>query len=233
MTEQERREILIKAKVFFKENIVVNHLKNTKKLKKLSEFSPNPFLTKYLANFLTGNSDPKSIAKSLIYPRVLGTSINTTFGNQMQFFCSTVLDGFASTTSGIDIEFIDQIDGRKKYCQVKSGPNTINKDDVTTIINHFADIKNIARTNRLELSFTDLIVGVFYGTPEELNGHYKSIDKEYPVYIGEEFWHRLTGDREFYYHLINSISEVALEVNSAKLLEEVIEDLAKEIETCK
>src|SRR5699024_2397193 len=198
------------------------HLKNTRKLNKLSNHSPNPFLTKYLANFLSGNSSPENIAKALIYPRVLGTSITTSFGSQMQSFCSTVLEGFASTTSGIDIEFIDQIDGRRKYCQVKSGPNTINKDDVTTIINHFTDIKNLARTNRLELFFTDLIVGVFYGTPQELSTHYNNINKEYPVYIGKEFWHRLTGDETFYYHLISSISEVALEVNSAKLLENVI-----------
>jgi hypothetical protein len=40
-----------------------------------------------------------------------------------------------SVVHGIDIEFIDAIDGRKKYCQLKSGPSTINKDDVVTIIN--------------------------------------------------------------------------------------------------
>lgn len=233
MNEQERKEILIKAKDFFRENIVINHLKNTKKLNKLSNLSPNPFLTKYLANYLTGNSSPESIAKALIYPRVLGTSITTSFGSQMQSFCSTVLDGFASTTSGIDIEFIDQVDGRRKYCQVKSGPNTINRDDVTTIINHFTDIKNLARTNRLELYLTDLIMGVFYGTPEELSGHYKNVDKEFPVYIGEEFWYRLTGDPDFYFHLISSISEIALEVNSTELLESVIAELSEEIKTHK
>src|SRR5690606_17298596 len=97
----------------------------------------NPFLDKYKAQFLTGNDSPESVAKALIYPRVLGTSINTTFGSKMQKFCSEVLEGFASTTSGIDIEFIDLVDGHRKYCQVKAGPNTINKDDVDTINRHF------------------------------------------------------------------------------------------------
>lgn len=75
----------------------------------------------YLANFLTGNSSPKSIAKALIYPRILGTSITTSFGTNIQKFTNDVLDAFGSTTPGIDIEFIDRIDGHKKYCQMKSG----------------------------------------------------------------------------------------------------------------
>src|SRR5699024_12715573 len=82
-------------------------------------FNLNPILYKYKASFLTGNDDPKSIAKALVYARALGPSINTTFGNKLQKFCSEVLEGFGSTTSGIDIEFIDKLDGRRKYCQIK------------------------------------------------------------------------------------------------------------------
>src|SRR5699024_6610115 len=118
--------------------IAPSHIANTKKLKKLKDFDLNPFLHKYKASFLTGNDDPESIARALVYPRVLGQSINTTFGNKLQKFCSEVLEGFASTTSGIDIEYIDKLDGRRKYCQIKAGPNTINKDDVETIKGHFA-----------------------------------------------------------------------------------------------
>ena len=230
MTDIERQEILYKAKSFFREKIVVSHIKNTKKLTKLSQFNINPFLNHYLANFLTGNGSAESIAKALIYPRVLGTSINTSFGTHLQYFCSTVLDGFASTTSGIDIEFIDQIDGRRKYCQVKAGPNTINKDDVASIKGHFMAIKNLARTNKMQINLDDLIVGVFYGTSDELSTHYKNINKEHPVIIGQEFWHRITGDQNFYTHLINAIGEVAIEANGDKLLKNVIKNLAKEIQ---
>ncbi|MEI3611152.1 PmeII family type II restriction endonuclease [Pseudogracilibacillus sp. SO30301A] len=61
----------------------------------------------------------------------------------------------------MDIEFIDKLDGRKKYCQIKADPNTINHDDVTTIKNHFNGIRNLARTNNLQIGLNDLIVGVF------------------------------------------------------------------------
>lgn len=224
-----RHEILSNAKIFFRDEIASSHKSNTLKLTKLKSFNLNPFLDKYKANFLAGDDSPESIAKALIYPRVLGTSINTTFGNKMQKFCSDVLGSFASTTTGIDIEFIDMIDGNRKYCQIKSGPNTINKDDVSTIDGHFQAIKNLARTNNLSIGFNDLIVGVLYGEKEELSGHYKNIEKNYPVYIGQEFWYRLTGDEDFYVDLSNAMAEVAKEYDSKELLDNVINELAIEI----
>lgn len=232
MNEQEKQEILEKAKKFFKDIIVKNHIKNTKKLKKLKEFNVNPFLDKYLATFVFGGISSENIAKALIYPRVLSTSITTSFGSNMQNFCNETLSGFASVVSGIDIEFVDAIDGRKKYCQIKSGPQTINKDDVTTIKNHFKDIKHLARTNRLPNfdAGRDCVVGVFYGQKQDLSQHYKEINEEYPVVIGEDFWHRLTGDENFYDLLIGSFAEVALEVNGTGIIKETIDLLAAEIE---
>lgn len=223
-------EIIEKAKDFFRKEIAPSHIENTKKLVKLKEFNLNPFLDKYKASFLTGNDDPESIARALVYPRVLGTSINTTFGNKLQKFCSDVLEGFASTTSGIDIEYIDKLDGRKKYCQIKAGPNTINKDDVDTIKNHFAVVKYLARTNNLNVGLNDLVVGVFYGTSQDLSGHYKRINEEYPVIIGSEFWYRLTGENDFYKRLTDAIGEVASEYDASELIEGVIKSLAKEID---
>ena len=225
-----RSEIIINAKIFFHEEIAKSHEANTRKLTKLKEFNLNPFLDKYKAFFLTGNDSPESIAKALIYPRVLATSINTTFGNKMQKFCSSVLGSFSSTTSGIDIEFIDMIDGNRKYCQIKSGPNTINKDDVETIDGHFQAIKNLARTNNLRIGLNDLVIGILYGEASELNGHYKSLKQSYPVYIGQEFWYRLTGDKNFYVELSDAMAEVAKDYDSTDLLNDVIQELAKEIE---
>ncbi|MFD1039259.1 PmeII family type II restriction endonuclease [Virgibacillus byunsanensis] len=229
--EQEILDSIIKNfKTFFREEIAKNHLKNTSKLTKLNQFNPNPFLDTYKARFLTGNDDALSIAKALVYPRVLGTSINTSFGQQLQKYCSQILEGFASTTSGIDIEFIDKLDGRRKYCQIKAGPNTINSDDVTTIKDHFAGVKNLARTNNLNIGLNDLVVGVFYGSTEQLSTHYKTINKDYPVLAGEEFWHRLTGHADFYHILSDTMGDIALEYDSSELIEQVIVDLAKDIE---
>ncbi|TPE65938.1 PmeII family type II restriction endonuclease [Halalkalibacterium halodurans] len=230
LSEYELNEIIQKAKDFFKEEIVPSHRTNTLKLKKLKEFNLNPFLDKYKASFLSGNDDSESIARALVYPRVLGTSINTIFGERLQKFCSEVLEGFASTTSGIDIEFVDKVDGRRKYCQIKAGPNTINKDDIETIKGHFQGVKNLARTNNLIIGLNDLVVGVFYGTPNDLSNHYKTINQEFPVIVGQEFWYRLTGELDFYQKLTDAIGDVASEVDGSEMIEEVIKTLANEIE---
>lgn len=230
MTEKERIEILIKAKTFFKEEIVTAHFEGaSKRASSLKDYNINPFLLKYLSNFLCGNSEPESMAKALIYPRLLSTSITTIFGSKAQRMISELFEGLGSVVSGIDVEFIDAFDGRKKYCQLKSGPNTINKDDITTIFSHFNSVKNLARTNNLDIRLSDMVVGVLYGEETDLSVHYKKINKEFPVLIGKEFWHRLTGKEDFYLDISNAIGEVAIEVDGTKKLQETIETLALEI----
>ncbi len=227
-TQEQKQKILDAAKIWFQENIAKNHIKNTEKLVNPKEFNINPFLAVYLANFLTGNSKPESIAKALLFPRVLGTSINTSFGTQMQGFISAIQDAVGSTTSGMDIEFVDQIDGRKKYCQLKAGPNTINKDDVETIAHHFKAVRNLSRTNNLRIPNDDMIVGVLYGEANELSGHYKRITSQYDyeVVVGQDFWHRLTGDSHFYHELVAAVGLVAVEADFSQEFERVIQKLA-------
>lgn len=230
LAREHKVDIIHKWKKFFREEIAENHYKNTLKLMNLKEFNLNPFLDNYKANFLLGDSSAKSKATALVYARALGTSINTSFGTNLQKFCSSILSGYASTTTGIDIEFEDFTDGRRKYCQIKAGPNTINKDDVKTISDHFSAVKNLARTNNLNIGLNDLIVGVFYGDYKDLSGHYKKVQKDYPVYIGQDFWYRLTGDSNFYNELTSAIDEVASEYDGRDLLDTVIEKLSDEIE---
>jgi hypothetical protein len=230
LSETQKNEILEKAKDWFRNSVMESHLRNAKKLKKSSEFKINPFTTTYLANFLTGNASPESIAKALIYPRILGTSINTTFGSAIQNFTNDVLGAFSSTTSGIDIEYIDQEDGRRKYCQIKSGPNTINKDDVETLHQHFKAVKNLAKTNNKPLQVNDMVVGIVYGERKEISQHYKNLDTkhDYVVLVGKEFWAKLTGDEDFYDDLIAVINEVAGESDFCDELNSIINELAKD-----
>ena len=230
MEKAKKDEILKNAKDWMLNNIVEPHIRNTKKLSSIDEIKINPFLWPYLANFYCGDSSYKSLATVAILPRVLGTSISTTFGTQMQSFISTVLDSsLGSTIPGIDIEFMDALDGRKKYCQLKSGPQALNNDDVETIKSHFQGIKNLARTNRFPLQFDDLILGLLYGTENEQNSFVKKLAKDYVVYIGETFWYRLTGDKSFYHDLANAMAEVASSIDAKSLVEETIDKLADDI----
>lgn len=229
MTEQEKTTLLTTAKSLFRDSFAANHYRNTQNLDKVNAFTINPFLHKYLTMFAFGEYTPENRAKALIYPRAFGTSLNTGFGTFMQILCNELKQSYPSTTAGMDIEFDDTIDGRHKYCQLKAGPNTINKDDVKTVKDHFRDTINLARTNRQAVAPMDCIVGVCYGTRDDLSSHYKKIDEDYPVYIGDEFWTRLTGDDHFYEDLINAFAEVAADISASDMVEETVQKLAQNI----
>ena len=85
MTEQQKKQIIESGKTYFREIIIPNHIKGLQTLE-LNKFKFNPFLVNYLAAFLCGNTEPESLAKALVYPRILGTSINTSFGQNIQIF---------------------------------------------------------------------------------------------------------------------------------------------------
>lgn len=233
MTEEQKNSIIESGKQYFREIIIPKHLKNLDTLK-LKDFNINPFLVNYLAAFLCGDTTPKSLAKALVYPRILGTSINTSFGQNIQIFISSLAQvaGTASGIDGMDIEFVDAIDGRRKYCQCKAGPQTINKDDIATILGHFKHLHNKARLDRMNVQIDDMIVGVLYGTKEDLSAHYKIIDSHYPVYCGAEFWEHLTGDTDFYHRLAKAFGEVVEEdnIDGSQLIQSKINDIAREIE---
>ena len=232
MTEEQKLQIIEKGKEYFRSIIIPNHLSGLKKLN-LKSFNINPFLVNYLAAFLCGNTEPESLAKALVYPRILGTSINTSFGQNIQIFISQLAEvaGTASGIDGIDIEFEDAIDGRKKYCQCKAGPQTINSPDVATIMGHFGHLQNKARLDRLPLQINDMVVGVLYGEESELSANYKNIDKTYPVYCGAIFWEHLTGDAQFYHRLAKAFGEVVEEdnIDGSQLIMGKINEIADEI----
>jgi len=233
MNREQKQSIIESGKEYFRTIIIPKHLKNLENLR-LKSFKVNPFLVNYLAAFLCGDTNSTSLAKALLYPRILGTSINTSFGQNIQVFISRLaeLTGNASGIDGVDIEFIDAIDGRRKYCQCKAGPQTINKDDIATILGHFKHLLGKSRVDKIPLQVDDMIVGVLYGEPDELSSHYRTIDSHYPVYCGKDFWERLTGDKLFYQQLARAFGEVVEEENidGSLLISEKIKELAKEIE---
>lgn len=232
MEKVQKQAIIRSGKEYFRSVIIPNHLRNLEKLS-LSSFNFNPFLINYLAAFLCGNTEPESLARALVYPRILGTSLNTSFGQNIQVFISQLQEvvGGASGIDGIDIEFVGALDGRRKYCQCKAGPQTINKDDIATILGHFKYLMNKSRLDRMGLQFDDLVVGVLYGERVNLSANYKAIDAHYPVLCGTEFWERLTADKNFYYQLAKAFGEVVEEdgIDGSALILAKVNEIAQEI----
>jgi hypothetical protein len=76
-----------------------------------------------------------------------------------------------------------------------------------------------------------LVFCLSYGEESEKNSFVRALEKEYTVYMGKDFWHRFTGDKNFYCGLIHSAGEIAKEINMKDIVDNVIKDLSKDIET--
>lgn len=228
-TEKELLEEIVK---YFEINIFENHINaSLTKHTKIKNYNINPIVVKYLSKVLVGNYSPEGVAKALFYPRVLGTSINTSFGTNIQkmFIKLNLAEG--SAIPGMDIEFFDKIDKKKKWCQLKSGPNTINSEDVNPLIKKFTNTIKLARTNDALLGSNnnDFIVGVLYGEQNELSMHYKKIDEVHPVIIGRDFWHRITGFPNFYDGLVSALHECINNLDTKEFITKGCDKLATEI----
>jgi len=233
MADRTQEELISEIVEYFKVYIFENHITasiNTHS--KLKSYNINPIVVKYLSKVLENNYSPTGVAKALFYPRVLGTSINTSFGTRIQNMFVDLKIAEGSLIKGMDIEFIDKIDNRRKWCQLKSGPNTINSEDVKPLIKKFTNTINLARTNRAfqNINNTDFIVGVLYGESDELSMHYRVIDKTHPVVVGKEFWHRVTGFPAFYDGLVQNLQLLIKNIDTQNLINTGVEALSKEIE---
>lgn len=198
----------------------------------LKSYKINPIVSKYLSKIIENDFSSEGIAKALYYPRVLGTSINTTFGTQIQNMFVDLGMASGSLIKGIDIEYDCRITGRRKWCQLKSGPNTINSEDVSPIIKKFDSILNLARTNNAlkQLSNNDLNIGILYGAADEISQHYRKIDKRFPVIVGANFWHSITGYENFYAALVVRLDELIINLDTDDFFERGLANLTTEIE---
>lgn len=234
MKAKTQDEIIIDIVEYFKVYIFENHIiASINTHSKLKSYNINPIVVKYLSRVLENDYTPIGVAKALYYPRVLGTSINTSFGTRIQNMFVDLKIAEGSLIKGMDIEFVDKIDKRRKWCQLKSGPNTINSEDVKPLVKKFTDTINLARTNKAfkNINNTDFIVGVLYGEQDELSMHYKVIDKAHPVIIGKDFWHRLTGFPKFYDGLVENLRVMIENIDTQDLINKGVEELAKEIQS--
>lgn len=203
----------------------------------LRDFKIHPFNLIALSSGFFQQTTPETMARALIYPRVLGTSITTIFGGTMQRMCVRFLDVEASAVPGMDFHFHDKKDGRHVYMQLKSGPNTLNSKDVTPMLEEMRGAYRLLRTNMAGQNMPLFAVGVCYGKAQQLSSHYRAIANsavhgqlQVPIYIGKDLWERITGDASFYSELIGVFVEVFESEDYSASLEACITSLAQEIE---
>ncbi|UZN42294.1 PmeII family type II restriction endonuclease [Lactobacillus sp. IBH004] len=201
--------------------------------REFNKFDPNPFTIQAAATGFSETIDAESMAKAIVYPFALGTSLSTSFGTKFQEFIVDKVQNNnirGSLITGMDIEYIDAIDGRQKYCQVKSGPNTINKDDIKTIEDHIIDIRNLANTNHMKVNTNDVVIGILYGNDKKMSNMYKRIKADgYTVLIGNDFWYHLTGSKKIYEDLIEKAQDAAKQANFMPSIKKLVKTVQKGI----
>ena len=214
---------------WFDTNVIQNNIKNLEELRSSKSLNINPYLAPYVTFATTGSMTETSLASSLIVARTFVTSLNTSFGMQLQKalpkFFSTV---FGSPTTGVDVEFDDFVDGKHKFAQIKAGPATINQPDVEPIHESFQKIKRKARLDGLELNDSNFVIGVFYGTESDLSANYRKLRDRYgySVYAGNELWKRLTGIDDLQSRLVEACGQVAQRYDLQAVIADVASDLA-------
>ncbi len=224
-------------KQFFKEEFAETIKEKLKTGHSIDDLSVNPLILIALSSGVFGSPTSANMAKALLYPRVFGTSINTSFGEKMQRLCIRYLGAKASGVAGMDIEFFDLIDKKPVLMQLKAGPNTINSKDVKPILQEMAQAYRLLRQNGIGKSMPIFAIGVTYGTTEELNGNYKKILSSSvmgqlftPIFVGQDFWYRLTGDKNFYSEMVRLFFELFDQEDYSELLQTDLNNLALGIE---
>jgi type II restriction endonuclease EcoO109I-like protein len=116
----------------------------------------------------------------------LERSLVTAMGTALQAVAK-VIAGQGSGVAGADIEKIR--DGRRYFVQIKSGPDTANKD----IAQNIAALLNSARVRDPEAI---CLLGVCYGRPDQISGiaHREMQARGVGLLIGREFWEFIGDD---------------------------------------
>lgn len=138
-----------------------------------------------------------------------------------------IIAGSGSGVAGADIEVVKG--GRRYFVQVKSGPDTANKD----IAQNIATLLNSARARNPEAA---CVLGVCYARPDQISGIAKQElqSRGVALKVGREFWEFISGDPDCMAELLelarDAAERVSAETKFADDVEAKVQELATEFD---
>ncbi|NUM37438.1 MAG: cytosolic protein [Candidatus Brocadiae bacterium] len=163
----------------------------------------NPYLYK-AKNIETGEGLVKSILDAY-----LSSQEETIFGNLLEKFAiyiaKNLYSGFKSSFQSIDLEF--EKENTYYIVSIKSGPHWGNRDQISRMKSSFKE----AKSNLIKKGIAKEIVavnGCVYGK-EKISKKCPNGEEHYYKYCGQEFWAFISGDRDFYWKIIEPIGKKA------------------------
>ncbi len=165
----------------------------------------NPFLVKAF-----GFDDHKEVVTFYFYQKIT-RSIVTSWGFTVEglLLCSGAEH---SNISGFDMQV--RRNERNYQFQIKSSPNTMSIEQVRQLNTHIKNIKD--KISNIP------ILGMTYGTKEQINSQIQSTLIDYPnsTMIGKELWDFIAGEAGYCDRLLNLIDEIMKE-EPTKFSEEI------------
>lgn len=173
---------------------------------RLDALSINPILARLIAR------TPAELARFFVDQRWNRTAV-TSMGFKLQDAAREVATVFrSSAVAGADLEAEDHALQRLSLMQVKSGPDTINKDIMDSIRTKLNEAERRVRMGGLPAGHVVVkMLGMCYGRPERRNRWVMDLEAAgFRVdSIGRSFWEVLTGDAETYIQVFDVVERIA------------------------
>jgi hypothetical protein len=152
----------------------------------------------------------------------------TAMGSALQAIAKEI-SGSGSGVAGADIELTDS-NGRRHFIQVKSGPDTANKD----IAQNIGTLLNSARARD---PAAICVLGVCYGRPDQISQIAKKElqNRGVVLKVGKEFWEFISGDSKCLADVMEIAADAAEgsaggDLTFAERVEQKLDDLVSDFE---
>jgi hypothetical protein len=183
----------------------------------LDSLDLNPFLLKLMSE-TSGIKSAEDVVRWALQQRVERGTV-TSFGMLIQGIAKLFSGG--TGVEGADIS--KESEGRMHYVQVKSGPNTVNKDIAQ-------EITRLLRSASRRDPGSVPLLGMCYGKESRVNSiirKYVDVDTK----IGAKFWEFISGDKETHKEIYNLMSDVASShrIEGGKTYQRLFEDKVKSL----
>jgi Type II restriction endonuclease EcoO109I len=203
-----------------------NRAKNLEKLG-LDDLKFNVVALRTMATMLDFGSAEDLLRYRLAQHLERGTM--TAMGSALQAIAKEI-SGSGSGVAGADIEVTDS-KGRRHFVQIKSGPDTANKD----IAQNIGTLLNSARARDPSAI---CVLGVCYGRPDQISPIAKKElqNRGVGLKVGQEFWEFISGDPDCLENVMEIAAEAAEgsaggDLTFAERVEKKLADLVSDFES--
>ncbi len=154
----------------------------------------NPFLVKAF-----GFDDHKEVVSFYFYQKIT-RSVVTSWGFTVE---GLLLCSGAEKTDMPGFDMKVEIENKVFQLQIKSSPNTMSIEQVRQLNAHINNIKNKIKNRP--------VLGMTYGTREQISGQIKSTLTDYPksTKVGKELWDFIANEEGYCMKLLDLIDEIS------------------------